>query len=194
VHEGHEEVLPSWEQRVVKERADNRVSGGRRGFTLIELLVVIAIIGILAGLLLGGINAVRDAARRKKAATQVQTLIHAIKAYRIDYDAWPGQQGTAVDTSYTNLKDIMGALTNNARQITYLETYSFVLTNRNSEYQCLDPWQRPYVVTMDDSGDDITSLNLTTPLNLSTDIHDTVAIMSWGQNPDNEVKRVYSWK
>lgn len=53
----------------------------RRGFTLIELMVVICIIGILLGLLLTGVQAVRNAAHRVQCLNRLRQVAIACQNY-----------------------------------------------------------------------------------------------------------------
>ncbi len=59
------------------------------GFTLIELLVVIAIIGILAGIVLTGLNASRVKARDTMRATDLDTIQGVIEQYYRDNGSYP---------------------------------------------------------------------------------------------------------
>ncbi len=69
----------------------------RSGFTLIELLVVIAIIGILAGILLPALSAVKERGRRSVAKSTVSGMVTGLNGYRDDWGEYPpdGQTGTA---------------------------------------------------------------------------------------------------
>lgn len=62
----------------------------RAGFTLIEVLVVIVILGVLAAMLVPRLMTRPDQARRVAAKSDIQTLLSALKLYRLDNGAYPG--------------------------------------------------------------------------------------------------------
>jgi prepilin-type N-terminal cleavage/methylation domain-containing protein len=69
----------------------------RSAFTLVELLIVIVIIGMLASLLIVGLQGARETARRNRCISQQRSLAQAMIAYSNKYDGLPGylnQQGT----------------------------------------------------------------------------------------------------
>lgn len=60
-----------------------------RGFTLIEILVVIVILGILATLVVPKLMSRPDQARTVAAKQDIQTVLQALKLYRLDNGRYP---------------------------------------------------------------------------------------------------------
>src|ERR1044071_4219572 len=63
--------------------------GRKSAFTLVELLVVIAIIGVLVALLLPGVQAAREAARRSMCCGHLNQLILAVHNYEMAHGCYP---------------------------------------------------------------------------------------------------------
>jgi prepilin-type N-terminal cleavage/methylation domain-containing protein/prepilin-type processing-associated H-X9-DG protein len=61
----------------------------RRGFTLVELLVVIAIIAILAGLLMSGVQKVRESGNRSKCINNMKQITLSLSSYEQRYNGYP---------------------------------------------------------------------------------------------------------
>ena len=76
------------------------------GFTLIELLMVIAIIGVLAGILIPTIGAVRQQANIAASKSQLSAYVNAIQMFKGEYGYLPfvtGNSDKTVDLSSSSM-------------------------------------------------------------------------------------------
>lgn len=80
----------------------------RKGFTLVELLVVIAIIGILIGMLLPAVQAVREAARRTQCANNIRQLSLACLNYESAHQRFPPAINSEADRGRQDAPPVIG--------------------------------------------------------------------------------------
>ncbi|MEY2874798.1 MAG: type secretion system protein GspG [Pseudomonadota bacterium] len=99
----------------------------QRGFTLIELMVVLVIIGVLASLVVPSVLDRVDEAKVTAARTDVNSLMEAMKRYRLDNQRYP--------TSEQGLQALVAKPTTGPIPPNWKPTLD-KLPN--------DPWGRPY--------------------------------------------------
>jgi len=162
-----------------------------RAFTLIELLTVVSIILLLAALLTPAVMKLIKLAARQKAATQIESITHAIKQYEVTYGKWPGQTMNDSDGSITPAQ-ILTNLVDNPRRETFLE-YPPDWVSASGVFQ--DRWDQEIYIAMDENRDgrvdvDHSYAGSTVTTNV---LNESVAIFSWGPNPSEERDRIFSW-
>lgn len=97
--------------------AEIKTSYQEKGFTLIELLVVIAIIGILAGIVLVALGAVRDRAKDARIISDVRQLKTVAEIVNIDdgdYDNVTCAGSPEINTLCQDITDMGSSLTINS--------------------------------------------------------------------------------
>lgn len=171
------------------------------GFTLVELLVVIAIIAILAGILLGVINAALTRADIGKARSQIADIVNAVKAFYGEYNLWPcllEHQGQADRTyegaSQTNVIRMLRGIDSriNSKKIVFLDVPADALSD---DGRYLDPWGNTYVIIMDTDFNNhclLTSVGSGSPSGVVSGRQ--ICVWSWGPNRGDTNSLIKSWE
>jgi prepilin-type N-terminal cleavage/methylation domain-containing protein/prepilin-type processing-associated H-X9-DG protein len=117
-----------------------------RAFTLVEVLITIAIIGILAGMLIPGINRSKESARRTLCLNQMRQTQLALQIYASDqngafpprspFSAWPTQMRSQLQNSLVLLcPSDRPALNTNAAGPGEISQRSYLMNGFNDVYR-----------------------------------------------------------
>ena len=115
------------------------MSVSKKGFTLIELLVVIAIIGILVGMLLPAVQAVREAARRADCANRLRQITLASHNFHDSMKRLPellGQKGAVLWSEWSTFSSPLSFVKAQSSYLTQVMPYMEL----NNVYGMVDPF------------------------------------------------------
>lgn len=119
-------------------------SATKRGFTLIELLVVIGMIGMLMAALTSSVASAQRRAKVSKAESEVKIITQAIYSY----ENWDKNHELPVTAESPVNKGSLGFLLGDAQRAESGEVPVLLMAAFNSGTDMLDPWQRPYKVSI----------------------------------------------
>jgi len=135
----------------------------RGGFTLIEIMVVIGIMAMLAALLLGGLGAAKNKAKRTKVRNAVDQIATAWKAYYSDYryfpDEGPGESFKLTEMNNDAVRILQGNYSGDAgtkwgkknpRKTRYLDFHPRY-TDQAGVTGYKDPWGNLYRISLDEA-------------------------------------------
>lgn len=122
----------------LRRSAMNRKAARRAAFTLMEVLLVLAILVILGGMVGVMYQNVQVGANKKAASAQIAQLQQAVKLYQLSAQSYPGK-----------LEDLMSnpGMDDATWGGPYIEKIP------------VDPWQNPYVFSVQDGGKPVISSN-----------------------------------
>lgn len=189
----------------------NRVKYTKRGFTLIELLTVIAIIGILAGILIPTVGAVRKQANIAATRSQFNNYINAMLQFRSEYGFMPfigSNQNNAFEfdlSSSGNSETFLQTLTardadgslvtppvgGNRRQISFMSISDNELLNpESSTRQIVDRFLNPNITVFINGDGSGVMRNMPKDGATNTTVRSPIAIRS---NPGTGSSRNPDW-
>ena len=161
-------------------------------FTLIELIVVISIISILAGLILGGVSAGIDKARKNTAQSEIRDIVLGITGFEKEYAYLPIVNNDTKKIQLwlllTGKKGDGSIAPYNSKHITFINT-TIITDDKDDEYGKLkDPWGNEYEVRTELSGTVATIANTTSNPAINIAVASKGADGVMGTRDD-----IYSW-
>jgi type II secretory pathway pseudopilin PulG len=125
----------------------------RKAFTLVELLVVIGILFVLVSLLLAGVSAAKEKARRVVALTEIKQLETALKCYYQEYQSWPVPAGYNETDPWPVTSDLASILQGTKSGTFNINKLQFMEFNKLVNGIPVNPWGTQYFCKFDSTFD-----------------------------------------